>query len=306
MENGGLKENFEQGLETLGDLYSLGDASLYPLFDRLHFHFNELNSLKERPKRVDEFKTLRRLFINNLNENILNFFRGQSRGMKVDLVDMLENPDLDTLDHLSATFPLAGEVCNLFRFKKNIKIILRNDSFSFKGKVPFDLDLECLREEAYRLTRLFLKNRIIFTFKIFESSQEQGLFELEFDFFLDDRGENPYLIRVNETQVLRLSGVLKNFKRPKQDIEKVGEHNVFLLTEDFEVKKLDRNTFLESYNDNDYELFHFPFLFRPISLIIKRSIYGGNESINESKLMPLQSGKTLEVFNINLFEIFQK
>ena len=306
MENGGLKENFEQGLETLGDLYSLGDSSLYPLFDRLHFHFNELNSLKERPRKVSEFKSLRKLFIENLNENVLNFFRDQPRGVKVDLIDMLENPDLDTLDHLASSFPLAGEVCRLFQFQKSIKITLKNDSFSFKGMVPFDINLEKLREEAYRLTRVFLKNRILFTFRVFESAPGSGLFAIEFDFFLDDRGENPYLIQVDKYQVLRFSGVLGKFKRPKEDIEKVGEHNVFLLTEDFDVKKLDRIAFLECYNDKNYELFHFPFLFRPISLIIKRSIYGGKESINESKLMPLQGGKSLEVLNIDLFEIFQK
>lgn len=305
MEEGSLKENFKQGLETLGDLYALGDSRLYPLFDRLHFHLNEINALKEKSKRVGEYRSLRRLFINNLNENILNFFRDYHRPITIDLVDTMVDPKLESLDHMSSVFPLAGEVCKLFSFQKNIKIVLKNNSFSFQGKVPFDLNLEHLREETYRLTRLFLKNNVLFTFKVLESLNKD-LFELEFDFHFDDSDVAPHLIQINKSQVLKLSGVIKSFKRPMHDLEKVGEHNVFLLTEDLEVKKLDRIAFLDCYNDKNYELFHFPFLFRPISLIIKRSIYGGKESINESRLMPLQSGKSLEVLNIDLFEIFQK
>lgn len=305
MEEGSLKENFKQGLETLGDLYALGDSRLYPLFDRLHFHLNEINALKTKPQRVGEYRSLRRLFINNLNENILNFFRDYHRPITIDLVDTMVDPKLESLDHMSSVFPLAGEVCKLFSFQRNIKIVLKNNSFTFKGKVSFDLNLEHLREETYRLTRIFLKNNVLFTFKVLESLNKD-LFELEFDFYFDDHDVESHLIQINKYQVLKLSGVIKSFKRPMHDLEKVGEHNVFLLTEDLEVKKLDRIAFLDCHYDKNYELFHFPFLFRPISLIIKRSIYGGKESINESRLMPLQSGKSLEVLNIDLFEIFQK
>lgn len=305
MEKGELKENFEQGIETLGDLYTLGDSSLYPLIDRLHFHFNEINSIQEKPRKTSDFRSLKKLFLNSLNENILEFFRDKGRGVKVDFVDLLDNPNLESLDHLTASFPLAGEVCSLFSFQKNIKITLRNNSFSFRGKVPFDLDLESLREETYRLTRVFLKNKILFTFDLFESSREAGLFDIQFDFHLQNKGQSPCLIQVNRNHVLSLSGVIKKFQRSSESLEKIGDHNVFVLKDDLEVAKLDRITFLNCYQDKNYELFHFPFLFRPISLIMR----GYNSSQEEEYLSEndgaLESSNNL-LFEIDLFSLLKK
>lgn len=304
MENGHLKDNFKQGMDTLGDLYSLGDSSLYPIIDRLHFHLNEINLVQRVASTEQEFSSLRRLFNKEIDYLVSDFFREQPIGVKVDILNNLENPNLRTLDRLVATFPLAGDVCRLFSFQKNVCITITNNKFSFCGDVPLGLDFEALRLESYRLTRLFLDKNILFTFQVFETNSSDT-FSIQFDFHMDG-DDSPLLIHVKEDTVLSLSPVMKAFSRPLEDIEKIGEHNIFFINEDYKATPLDRLNLLNFIQDQNYHLFHFPFLFRPISLIIKRSIYGGTGAIDSGRLSNLSEENSLKVLPINLFEIFQK
>ncbi len=305
MEQRSLKENLKQGLETLGDLYTLGDSNLYPLFDRLHYHLHEIGSHKEKVKNVREFRSLKKVFLKEIEGLLIEFFREKEAGQSIDVIDQLQNPGLDTLDKTLDLFPMARQVCDLFSFEDKVTITLNNDCFSFRGRVPFKLELENLREETYRLTRMFLQKETLFTFNVFETCEESS-FVLEFSFHFDVEGLNPYLIQINKETVLSLSPVVKTFARPMEDLEKVGEHNVFLIDEALEAKKMDRFSFLKCIQDQNYHLFHFPFLFRPISLIIKRSIYGENGPIDAQKLVPLHGDGHLSVIEVDLFKIFQK
>lgn len=305
MEERSLKENFKQGLETLGDLYTLGDSNLYPLFDRLHYHLHEISSFKEKNKKVEEFDSLRRVFLQEVRNQLTNFFRNKDSGQVVNVIDAMKSPTLNTLDKIVTSFELAGQVCDLFNFQGTVQITLENDHFSFRGKVAYDVDFEKVREETYRLTREFLKREVLFTFQVFETASE-NTFDLEFYFHLPTEGENPVLIQINKDTVLALSSVVKFFSRPMTDLEKVGDHNVFLIDENLEAKKMDRFSFLKCIQDQNYHLFHFPFLFRPISLIIKRSNFGGKGPIDAQKLVPLHGEGSLRVLNVNLFKIFQK
>lgn len=305
MEQRSLKTNLKQGLETLGDLYALGDANLYPLFDRLHYHLHEISSQKEKLVTVKEFSSLRKVFLKEVENQIKEFFRTKPCGQLIDVIDELNDPGLDTLDKIVDCFPVAGKVCDLFSFEGKITVSLANDNFSFKGKVPFDMDFEELREETYRLTRLFLKKEVLFTFNVFETG-DSNTFNLEFNFHFNTTGMAPYLIQVNKETVLSLSPIVKTFSRPMADLEKVGEHSVFLIDEDLVAKKMDRFSFLKCIQDQNYHLFHFPFLFRPISLIIKRSNFGGKGTIEAHKLGPFQDEANLRVLELDLFKIFQK
>lgn len=305
MEQRSLKANLKQGLETLGDLYALGDANLYPLFDRLHYHLHEISSQKETIEKVDNFSSLRKVFLKEVENQLKEFFRTKPNGQIIEVVDQLKDPGLDTLDKIIDCFPVAGKVCDLFSFQGKISIALANDSFSFRGRVPFDMNFEELREETYRLTRLFLKKEVLFTFNVFETG-EANTFNLEFNFHFNAKSMSPYLIQVNNDTILSLSPVVKTFTRPMADIEKVGEHSVFLIDEDLTAKKMDRFSFLKCIQDQNYHLFHFPFLFRPISLIIKRSNFGGKGTIDAQKLVPLQDEASLRVLDLDLFKIFQK
>lgn len=304
MEKGHLKDNFKQGMDALGDLYGLGDSSIYPVIDRLHFHFNELRQSKKDTPREHEFGALRRLFNQEINHLVVEFFRDQPSGTKVDILDQLKRPDLKTLDNLITSFPLASDVCGLFNFQKNIQVTIENNKFSFCGEVPLNLDLEKLRLESYRLTRLFLSKNILFTFKVFETNRSDN-FKIQFDFHMDG-DEEPLLIQVEKETVLSLSPVMKAFTHPLEDIEKLGEHNIFLIDENYEAKPLDRSEYKKSIQDQSCHLFHFPFLFRPISLIIKTRIYGDVKAVDLDGLGSLSEGSSLKVLPINLFKIFQK
>jgi len=290
-----FRTNIEQGLSTLEDLYSLGDASLYPLIERLHYHFHEIeNNRNQASLEKKDFRHLTRLFESELNNQVKNFFRNAGAGCQVNLINGLDDASLDQLDDIVETFPLLCEATKLFQFQKTIKIWLYNDCFSVTGEIPHDLNFEELREESYKLTRKFFKKNMLFTFKVFETNEE-GSFSIKFTCHLKNSENAGVLVPLDNKKTLKLSGTMESFLIPNESFSQLGNHQVFYLNKDLVVCEATAEQKSSLLTEKDWIVFHFPFLFRPLSLIIERA------SADEITY----SSEGTKVLNFDLFSLIQ-
>lgn len=314
MEKSLFRKNIEQSFNTLEDLYSLGDPQLYPLIERLHFHLQEIDTGRkgeklffeeiQKPHETEGLVNLKRVFNEEVKRQTELMFRHLPAGVSFDLINGLEDPTLGQLDQIISSFPVIKEASTLFQFQKNIKLWIANDCFSFSGDVPMELSLEDLREEAYALTRKLFHREVLLTFEVFES-QHDGYFKIRFHCHLKN-SDNPNLfIPVDSNKILKISGLISRFQKPLSHLYQLGEHQAYEIKPSLEIDQLTPKKIEEISSENDRILFHFPFLFRPLSLIIKKDS-GGDLSDSGENWSDLCAQGKLSVIDVDLFSLVQK
>lgn len=302
MEVAKEKDNFKDIFNTLEDLYLLGDSSLYPLFERLHFHLNEI---KSSPTEKDgaSLSQLNSLFEEKIKAEILNLFRDSDTGTQIDLLNKMKEPSLRQMDTVLKVFPLAKELIQDFEVDKKVKILIENETISFEGEVSLNKDLEGLRDQAYKLTRKLFEQRVLLTFDIFETSKKES-FAIRFKFSFS-HSDQKFNHQISSNKTLVLPVLFERFGVALDQIRDIGPHPIFELTESFDLKVISDREDLDQFNTDCDLAFHFPFLFRPISLIMR----GYNSSKEEEYLSEndgaLESSNNL-LFEIDLFSLLKK
>ncbi len=314
MEKSLFRKNIEQSLVTLDDLYSLGDPQLYPLIERLHFHLHEIDNGRKKDKlffkelhkkpKTKELKNLNRIFLNEIDRLKVELFKSLPSGVKLNLINSLEEASLEQLDQIIESFPMLRETAEVFRFENTIRLWLYNDCFSFTGEVSLEVDLESLRDRAYALTRRMFNSEILFTFEIFESNTD-GYFSITFHCHLKNSENQPFFVPVDEDKILKLSGLLENFKRPLSELRHLGSHQVFEIKSSLDIEELSNENIEKVSHRNDGFLFHFPFLFRPLSLIINGGS-GAELSENREEWSDMCAENKLSIIELDLFSLVQK
>lgn len=303
MESEKLKVNFQQSMETLSDLYKLGQPAVYPLIDRLHYHVQEINDLANKRLGTKRFKSLESLYVNSINDQIKNSFQKNGFKSNISVINQFDSPSLSNLEKILLLFPESLKLCHEFQFKKFITVSLRNDGFSFEGLAPIDLDLESLRMQAYQAIRCFLNERCLFTFNIFETNSVEN-FKIKFNFTIEDSLNAPFAIRLSENKEVWLSSVVKSFIVPHSDFSKFQNYPTLLIDKNLNVRHHENAQNLIFKSDSEARLFHFPFLFRPLSLIIKRNFLESSEDVGSHSFD--NTFNDLDIIKIDLFKIFQK
>jgi hypothetical protein len=302
MEVAKEKDNFKDIFNTLEDLYLLGDSSLYPLFERLHYHLNEI---KSSPTEKDgaSLSQLHSLFKEKIKAEIIELFRDSPSGTQIDLLNKMEDPTLKQMDTVLKVFPLAKELIQDFQVDKKVKILIENETIRFEGEVSLDKDLEGLRDQAYRLTRKLFEQRVLLTFDIFETSKKESFaIRFKFSFSHCDRKFN-HQISANKTLVLPV--LFERFSVALDKIRNIGSHPIFELTETFDLKVISEREDLDQFNTESDLAFHFPFLFRPISLIMRGYNSSGEEEYLSESDGTFESSSNL-LFEIDLFSLLKK
>lgn len=302
METKRANDNFKDIYSTLEDLYLLGDSSLYPLFERLHFHLNEIKEVKKEEK-VPDLDNLSSLFEEKIKSEIVTFFRDSEVGSQIDLLNKMRNPSLRQMDTILNIFPMAKELIKDFQLHKNIQITLENETILFEGEVSLENNLEDLRDRTYMLTRRLFKERVLLTFDLFET-QKRDSYRISFKFSFS-HSQEKFKFDIGKDKVLMLPVLFDQFRTSLSQVEKLGPHRVYELTDSFDLKVLNREKDLDSFHQESDLVFHFPFLFRPISLIMKRYFSPKGEEYQSEKDGMLNASNSL-LFEVDLFSLLQK
>lgn len=296
------KDSFKDIFNTLEDLYLLGDSNLYPLFERLHFHLNEIRTSPSENEGA-ALSQLDKLFQEKIRSEILEFFRESDKGTQIDLLNKMKAPSLRQMDTVLKIFPLAKILIQNFEVHKKVKIQLENEDIYFEGEVPLEKNLEDLRDNAYQLTRKLFEERVLLTFDIFETHEKES-FVIRFKFSFshsDEKFQHP----MGKNKTLVLPVLFDRFRVTLERIQNIGPHSFYELTENFDLKVIKDRSELDQFDTESDLAFHFPFLFRPISLIMKGcKSPKGEEYLSEKDGMDDSSNNLL--FEIDLFSLLQK
>jgi len=176
------------------------------------------------------------------------------------------NKLLDSID-------VFGDVVSLLGFQGNCHFILNDDHIEFYGPIAKCSWDDESKLKSYICTRKLLKSSILLTYKCFENNSQTYL-RLKLD--LAHKENLIYLIDLKNFKFnLGMINQFSNYYIDHDDLNSLGEHSCIEITDNLTVRryaKIPDDIKMEySHSDFNKSIFYFPFLFRPLSLIIPGS-----------------------------------
>lgn len=267
-------QHFKRGLESLDDIQSLGQREILPLIQQAQFHFAGLkSSLDEQASSMQGLSSINRLLGHYFEMSITKYFH-RTVGAK-QLNSFIDNDKMDLVrwNRVVESLPLMVALADIFDFKELISITLDDGFLKIGGRV-FELD-GVLKERAkvYSLFRALCNKKVLTTYSV-EDSKGGALIELIFDL-----RENPQLVYAfhwRELSFFGLSHIFSHYKVSEGEVKSFlcsGENQAALfyhISDRFTLERVDNPSKLQEHAKESFEILHFPFLFRSLSLIIPR------------------------------------
>lgn len=270
--------DFKNALSALEDIQILSDYSLTPLISNAYFYLTELKRKADLSGKSSEDKIqcdlIEKLLKEKLSNIVYEFFGNKNKFKSYQYVDEADGLDIRKWNLVLENIPEFLTVVSMFSYHGLIDINLSNCSLKVSGVILNSSHIEISRKLIYAITRKLLRNKLILTYKLTQiSSQSPYRLELNLDFSHDK--SFIYKIPIDKTKcggsgelALGLADNLFRYKISKEKAIKLEEHHVFeiysTLNTSFNIRKID------GYDPdiNKKDIIHFPFIFRPFSIIL--------------------------------------
>ncbi len=166
------------------------------------------------------------------------------------------------IDRLIILLPTILSVIDQFKFVGRLDCKIETGRIVFSGAMEFDQKINEIREEIYKLTRLLFAKKSILTFELQDEGNKFFL-TIVVDFMI---GETYRVVEMADEfgMDLVIDSLFDKFITEKRQI---GAHNIIEISEHFSINSL---WGVPTQLDKSVDLYHFNFLFRPVSLIIPR------------------------------------
>ena len=267
------QSDFEKGLEALEDIQLLSEFSVSPIVSHAYFHLSEMKRKADAISsgQVSHYDMVGKVLDEKISMIIDDFFGNKSRFKGYEFYKNTKKIDLKKWNLVLETIPEILSLVTLFNYHGSVDVRFDDSRLMISGLILEDGNLERSRKLIYVITRKLLRAKVLLTFNL-EKTARAGLFKLVLKADLSHDENLVYRVhfKVNkhEQYMVGFSNVFCQYRSNLQDVNLVGEHNVVEIGHDLSVKHyigLPELTRLESANK---EILHFPFLFRPLSIIL--------------------------------------
>jgi hypothetical protein len=257
-----------QGCESLENIRLLCSPDDYKLVSQTEFYFERLfNEINDLHKTFEDGLSQGREF---LKERILQDISSWTSNIPFTKVffDIEHCIPLKTLSRFSECYFFIPALLEAFKFSGEMDIKFDKRNFSIIGEISHDEIGSRLKKLAYSVTQSCLKNKVLLTYHLEETSMKTVKLKINFD--LDPYGNGVLWISNSGPFIdFALPGGLEAYEVFGASNVESGRHTCVLIDEFLNVRKVNRAPrSVISLTDNGHSLYHIPFLFRPLSLII--------------------------------------
>lgn len=265
--------DFDKSLSTLEDIQLLSEFSLSPLIGRAYFHLSEMKRKADEVNMglVYQYDAVSKVLDEKFESIFTDFFSNKSKFKKFDYYKSTSRIDLKKWNLILESIPEILSVVSLFNYHGSVEARLDDSRLIVSGMILEDGQLEMNRKLIYVVTRKLLRQKILLTFNL-EKTARAGLFKL--DLKVDISHDDSLVYKVNfkvspkENYFVGFSNIFCHYRALLQDVKKVGEHNVIEVMSDLSVRHKFEIPDLTRLDSANKEILHFPFLFRPVSIIL--------------------------------------
>jgi hypothetical protein len=265
--------DFENSIKTLEDIQYLSEFSISPLIGRAYFHLSEMKRKADALKlgQVSGFGSVAKVLDEKLEDIFVEYFSNKNRFKEYDYKKETAKIDLQKWNQILEIVPEVLSVVSLFQYHGKVETILNENRLHISGHIRQDSSLEMNRKFIYVVTRKLLRRQVLLTFNL-EESGRQGVFKL--DLKVDISHDNSLVYRVmfkpnqNQQVYIGFSNIFCQYRKNVDDVKMIGEHNVVEVLNDLSVRHSYSIPDLSRIESANKEILHFPFLFRPVSIIL--------------------------------------
>ena len=267
------QSDFEKSLDALEDIQLLSEFSVSPLVSHAYYHLSEMKRKADAISsgQVSHYDQVGRVLDEKMTSIIDEFFGNKSRFKSYEFYKNTKKIDLKKWNLVLETIPEILSLVTLFNYHGSVDVRFDDSRLLVSGLILEDGNLERSRKLIYVITRKLLRSKVLLTFNL-EKTARAGLFKLDLRADLSHDETLTYRVhfKVNkhEQYLVGFSNVFCQYRSHLEDVKQAGDHNIVEIGSDLSVKHyigLPELTRIESANK---EILHFPFLFRPLSIIL--------------------------------------
>lgn len=267
-----LEKHYNKGLDILGDLYRSSSHENRSQLEQLSFQMSLMrNHVEQELGKVEQLDNVKQLIVEQLEYSLKLFIRRNKMGLVKTHWDDMTSVSLSILNKIVEIMPFSYYALKFFDIRRKVRYHIDGNSIIASGEIDDLVDLDKLRSQAYALTKSMFARDVLLTYEIDENElDEKPILRLVFDFSKHDK--YIYAVKVDDkgTATLGLPVNFKSYKIDREKFNKMDKHHIIVVTKDFEVKKIHTSPDNLRAKLPQSEILHFPFLFRPLSLIIPR------------------------------------
>lgn len=267
------QSDFEKSLSTLEDIQLLSEFSVSPLVSHAYYYLSEMKRKADAiaSTSVAEYEQVGKVLDEKLASIISEFFGNKSRYKEFNYTREVEKIDLKKWNQVLETIPEILSIVTLFNYHGEVDVRFNEGRFLISGLILQDGNLERSRKLIYVITRKLLRSKVLLTFSL-EKTARTGLFKLDLkaDLSHDESLVYRVLFNVNkdEKYLVGFSNVFCQYRAHLEDVKLAGEHNIIEIRTDMTIKHTMGIPELSRIESANKEILHFPFLFRPLSIIL--------------------------------------
>ena len=262
--------SYNNSVAAIEDLRSLVASDFKPVADLALFHIQEFKQQTDYDWCLNQqaFTQVNSILEQQI-KSLFDFYSSTNKFItKVHFNHDRKTFDLKSWDRMLSTLDLILRSLSFFRFYGPISVNLKSNQLSVQA--PFK-KMKCegeIRVRLYALIREFLKKETLFTFGLSQNSNQE-LLTLNFDF---SHQNDEFIVFETETRPLAFSSILKRYEVKNIESLRDLNHQVVIVDSSYQLSTSDKvpMEFLNSnqVNESSISMYHLPFLFKPLSLII--------------------------------------
>lgn len=302
----------EKAFSTLEDIVDICGPQTTGLVGQAKYYFDKA---QDQTFDLSQFKALDSFLNNSFKELIHHYFLNKSHAKQVNIHSKSSQIKVNTWNKLIDSLPIVLEVISCFKFESTFNVNLSDEGIDFNFVMKNDDLSEDSRTKVYSLYRKLFQRQCLLTYSIEEEELDTSNCQVTLKLDLSDNCENAYGFDVLADENIFV-GLPCCFARYVVKNEKFESRGPCLeITEDLEL--ISHRKFPKTYwrQNEDKELISFPFLFRPLSIIIPKKgklipyKNVGTEG-NTGSAIPSSSKDTylskMQVHFLDFFSYFQK
>ncbi len=265
--------DFEKSLDALDDIQMLSEFSISPLVSNAYFYLSEMKRKADElaSGQVSNLSAVGKVLEGKLTNIIEEFFGNKSRFKAYQFNKISQGIELKKWNLIFETIPEILSVVTLFNYHGCVEVRFDQNRLIISGLILEDGNLEINRKLIYVITRKLLRSKVLLTFNL-EKTARAGLFKLDLkaDISHDDSLVYRVQFKVNkdEQYLVGFSNIFYRYRSILEDIIQLEEHNIVEIGSDLSVRHYFGLPELSRIESANKEILHFPFIFRPLSIIL--------------------------------------
>lgn len=268
-------DDFEKSLSTLEDIQLLSEFSLSPLIGRAYYYLSEMKRKADEKvvSPVKNFDQVAKVLDEKLESIFSEFFSNKTKFRAFEYYKSTSQIDLKKWNLILEIVPEVLSVVTLFNYHGSVDVRLDENRLLVSGMILEEGHLQMNRKFIYVVTRKLLRQKVLLTFNL-EKTTRPGLFRLDLKVDISHDDAFIYKVKFNagekskENYCVGFSNIFCHYRALLEDVKEVGEHTVIEVGNDLAVRSFQGVPDLSRLESANKEILHFPFLFRPVSIIL--------------------------------------